>query len=170
MEKTNKSLKEWNAIVEALGHGKQSILIRKYSTSLSGFLLYPTFSYALKDDYLENFKEKYRQFVMQNKLPNKRGANTEIKYYVKVEKILEKSSTQIYRLNKYHIWHDNHVKEYLKDKKGFIWILRVFKIETPYMAEINRGMKYANLKKKINLSNVDPVIDDGDFSEFLKDF
>ena len=48
--KTTKCLNEWNATIEALGNGKQSVLIRKYGTSLKGFLLYPTVSYANKDD------------------------------------------------------------------------------------------------------------------------
>jgi restriction system protein len=168
MEKTNKSLKEWNAIVEALGQGKQTILIRKYYTTLPGFLLYPTFSYALRDDYLDNFKEEYKQFVKENTLPKKEGDKTEIKFYAKVEKITRKSSAQIYGLNKYHIWHNNHVREYLKGKNGFIWILKVFKVENPYMAEIIRSIKYANLKKEIDLSNAKPVLDNKHFSEISK--
>lgn len=125
MEKTNKSLKEWNAIIEALGHGKQTILIRTYSTTLPGFLLYPTVSYAKRDDCFEYFKKDYKQFVRENAIPNIKGEKTEIKYYAKVEKILEKSSAQISKLNKYHIWHNKHVQHYLKGKNGFIWVLRV---------------------------------------------
>lgn len=34
MEKINKCLKEWNATVEALGQGKQIVLIRTYKTNL----------------------------------------------------------------------------------------------------------------------------------------
>lgn len=49
MDTINKSVKEWNAVIEALGNGFHSILIRKYETSHKNFLLYPTFSYALND-------------------------------------------------------------------------------------------------------------------------
>lgn len=168
MEKTNKSLKEWNAIVEALGQGKQSILIRKYSTSSPGFLLYPTFSYALKEDYLDNFKEDFRPFAESHALPNKEGDKTEIKYYAKVEKIIEKSASQISRLKKYHIWNNNHVKDYLENKKGFIWVLRVYKLETPYMAEVNLGIKYANLKKDVDLTNAKPLLEDKKVLELLE--
>ena len=46
MEEITKCLNEWNATIEALGCGNQTILIRKYGTSLNNFLLYPTISYA----------------------------------------------------------------------------------------------------------------------------
>lgn len=38
-----------NATLGALGHGKQTSLIRNYKTNINEFLLYPTVSYALKD-------------------------------------------------------------------------------------------------------------------------
>ena len=66
MSLTNKCLKEWNATIEALGHGKQTILIRNYKTNVSEFLLYPTVSYTLKDNYLESFQLKYQSFVEEN--------------------------------------------------------------------------------------------------------
>lgn len=168
MKKTNKSLKEWNAIVEALGQGKQSILIRKYTTHLPGFLLFPTLSYTMKDDYFNNFKEEHIQFIKENALPNKKGDKNKIKYYAKVEKVVEKSSKQISKLNDYHIWNNNHVKNYLSGKNGFIWLLRVYKLEIPYMAKTNRCIKYSNLEKEIDLSNAKPVLDEKEFSELFK--
>ena len=33
---------------------------------LNEFLLYPTVSYALKDDYLDSFQEDYKDFVKEN--------------------------------------------------------------------------------------------------------
>ena len=56
MDETTKCLNEWNATVEALGQGKQTILIRKYSTTLNEFLLYPTVSYVIKDNYASHFQ------------------------------------------------------------------------------------------------------------------
>ena len=76
--KTTKCLNEWNATIEALGNGKQTVLIRKYGTSLKGFLLYPTVSYANKDDVLDSFQEEYKSF---EKIKNR---------YVKVWKLFFK--------------------------------------------------------------------------------
>ena len=95
MEKINKCLKEWNATIEALGQGKQSILIRNYKTNVTKFLLYPTVSYALKDNYLESFQSKHQDFVEKNALPKKNGDNVLIKYYATLEKIIEKPVSRI---------------------------------------------------------------------------
>lgn len=109
---TSKCINEWNAIIEALGQGKQTILIRKYRTLQNDFLFHPTFSYTQKDDYLQSFQKKNMKFVEDNALPKKDGNKTEIKYYAKVEKIIERSSNRIGGLSKYHIWTNEHVKSY----------------------------------------------------------
>lgn len=168
MQKTNKCLKEWNSIVEALGQGKQSILIRRYHTTLPGFLLYPTYSYTSSNNYLNNFKDESKEFVKENSLPNKKFGRTVIKYYAKVEFVIEKSSNQISRLDKCYIWDKNHVKNYLKGKKGFVWGLRVYELKNHYLAELNRGIRYANLNEDVKISNITPVIDNNKFSEILK--
>ena len=69
MSEITKCLNEWNATIESLGQGKQTILIRKYDTTLTEFLLYPTISYANKDDVLDSFQEDYQEFVKDNLLP-----------------------------------------------------------------------------------------------------
>jgi len=71
MKSTNKCVKEWNATIEALGQGKQEILIRNYKTHLNNFLLYPTVNYASNNDYLESFQSKHQKFVQENTLPKK---------------------------------------------------------------------------------------------------
>ena len=63
MDSTNKCLKEWNATIEALGQCKQAILIRSYGTTSDSFLLYPTVSYANKDDFLDGFQPDYQSYV-----------------------------------------------------------------------------------------------------------
>lgn len=169
MSKTiTKCLNEWNATIEALGQGKQSILIRKYGTNVNEFLLFPTVSYALKDDYLESFQDDYKDFVKDNSLPNKKDSKFEIKYYAKVEKIVEKPSTRIGGLNDFHIWTRDHVKSYLGNSKAQIWILRVYKLNEPKFLERTRGMKYANVNEKVSLDNLKPVLSDTEFEKILK--
>lgn len=169
MAKTiTKCLNEWNATIEALGQGKQSILIRKYGTNVDEFLLYPTVSYALKDDYLNSFQEDYKDFVKQNALPKKDGSKFEVKYYAKVEKIVEKSSSRIGVLNDYHIWTRDHVKSYLGQSKAQIWILRVYELEEPKFLNRTRGMKYANVNEDVELNNLKPVLADDEFESILK--
>ena len=108
MSEITKCLNEWNATIEALGQGKQTILIRKYDTTLKEFLLYPTVSYALKDDVLDSFQDK--EFAKNNLLPT--GDNPyEVKYYATIEEIIDKSSARIGAFNKFHIWTRDHVKK-----------------------------------------------------------
>lgn len=165
MTKITKCLNEWNATVEALGQGKQTILIRNYGTTLPEFLLYPTISYTNKDNFLESFKEDYREFAKDNSLPKTEGKNKEVKYFAKVEDVIEKSSHRIGTLKKYHIWTNEHVKSYLNKSKAYIWILRVYKLETPVMSRTNGGVKYANLLKPVSLEGSKPVLNDSEFSK-----
>lgn len=165
----SKCLNEWNATIEALGKGKQTILIRKYGTTNDKFLLYPTVSYTLKDNYLNSFEKKYRRFAEENALPNKDNRETEVKYYAEVEKIIEKSSKRIGSLNKYHIWTNEHVKLYLGNQKAYVWILRVYKLKEPVMAERTMGRRYANLKEEIPLDGIKPVINDVEYSKIVNE-
>ena len=165
MEKITKCLNEWNATLEALGQGKQTILIRKYNTSVDKFLLYPTVSYAGKEDYLQSFKKEYQSFVEKNVLPKKEGNKTEVKYFATVEKVIEKPSTRIGSLNKYHIWTNEHVKSYLGSGKAHIWVLRVYELEKPVMVDRTKGMVYANVSKEISLEGAKPVLNDDNFTK-----
>lgn len=168
METITKCLNEWNATLEALGEGKQTILIRKYNTSVDKFLLYPTTSYALKDDFLKSFKKEYQKFAQINALPQKEGTKSEVKYYATVEKVVEKPSNRIGSLNKYHIWTNEHVKSYLGSGKGYVWVLRVYELDEPVMLERTKGLLYANVSEEVTLKGK-PVLDDADFSKIMKE-
>lgn len=168
MESTHKCLKEWNATIEALGQGKQTIIIRNYKTNISDFLLYPTVNYALKDDYLDSFQDKYQKFVESNSLPDKNEDKVLIKYFAKVEKIVEKPVSRIPSPKNY-IWTRDHVKNYITSKTAYIWVLRVYKLKEPYWAEPTPGaIRYANLKDEVFLEGMEPVFNDSDFSTLSK--
>lgn len=165
MTKITKCINEWNTTLEALGQGKQTILIRTYGTTLNEFLLYPTVSYALKDNVLDSFQDK--EFAKNNLLPT--GDNSyEIKYYAKVEEVIERSSARIGAFNKFHIWTQNHVKSYLRRKEAKIWILRVYKLNEPQMLTRSRGMRYANVDKPVKLEGK-PVIPDKEFNKLKEE-
>ena len=167
-ESITKCLNEWNATIEALGQGKQSILIRKYGTNVKEFLLYPTVSYALKDDYLNSFQDDCQDFVKENALPNKDDSKFEVKYFARVEKVVEKPSSRIGSLNDYHIWTRNHVKSYLGNSKAQVWILRVYELSGPQFLERTRGMRYANVSEEVTLGNLKPVLSNSEFEKILK--
>lgn len=168
MTKITKCLNEWNATVEALGQGKQTILIRKYNTSLKEFLLYPTVSYANKDNYLDSFSDK--KFAKENTYPNKENDKFEVKYFAKVEKVIEKPSGRIGTLNDFHIWTRDHVKSYLGKKKAYIWVLRVYELEKSIYTKRTNGMLYANTLEEVLIDNLKPVLSDNEFNNILNSF
>ena len=165
MTEIKKCVNEWNATIEALGQGKQTILIRKYGTTLKEFLLYPTVSYALKEDVLDSFQDK--TFAKDNLLPSGNDAY-EVKYYATIEEIIDKSSARIGAFNKFHIWTRDHVKDYLGRNKAKIWILRVYELDEPQMLKRTRGMKYANVDKLVKLEG-NPVIPDNEFNKLKEE-
>lgn len=166
MSEITKCLNEWNATIEALGQGKQTLLIRKYGTTLKEFLLYPTVSYALKDDVLDSFQDP--DFAKDNLLPSGEDGTYEIKYYATVEGVIEKPSSRIGAFNKFHIWTRDHVKDYLGRKSAQIWILRVYELDEPKMLKRNRGMRYANVDKPVKLEGK-PVLSDAEFEKLKED-
>jgi len=168
MNEITKCLNEWNATIEALGQGKQTILIRKYDTTLKEFLLYPTISYANKDNVLDSFQEDYKSFVKDNLLPTEENRTYEVKYYATVEEVIGKSSTRIGAFNKFHIWTRDHVKDYLGRKEAKIWILRVYKLDEPQMLKRSNGMLYANVEKPIKLEGK-PVISNFEFDNLKEE-
>ena len=168
MKTTHKCLKEWNATIEALGHGKQTILIRNYKTNVTEFLLYPTVSYTLKDDYLDSFQEKYQDFVLSNSLPDKKDDKVLIKYFASLEGVVEKPVAKI-PSDKHYIWTRDHVKNYMNGKTAFIWLLKVYTLKEPYWAEPTPGtIRYANLKEEVSLEGMVPILNQSDFDK-LKD-
>ena len=92
----------------------------------------------------------------------------EVKYYAKVEKIVEKPSTRIGSLNDYHIWTRDHVKSYLCNSKAQVWILRVYELDEPKYLSRTRGMRYANVDEEVLLDNLKPVLSNSEFEKILK--
>ena len=169
MSKITKCLNDWNATVEALGHGKQSILIRKTGTTLKEFLLYPTVSYANKDDYLDSFKESEKEFVKKYILPNVEGKVYEVKYYATVEEVFETPVSRIGKFNNYHIWTKQHVSGYFNTRNANVWLLRVYRLDEPVYCGRSRGMVFANVDQKIELDYKEPIISDKDFKKLKEE-
>lgn len=59
---------------------------------------------------------------------------SEVKYYAKVEEVLEKPASRIGGLSKFHIWTNKHVKSYLNSNTAYVWLYRVYKLEEPVMS------------------------------------
>jgi restriction system protein len=163
--------KEWNAVVEALGQGKQSVLVRKFTTYKKDFLLYPTVSYVNKKHFMDDFQDNKKKFVKNNLLPKTDGKKVEVKYFAKVEKIKEFSPNALSKFNKNFIWNMNHVRSYLGNRKGFVWLLRVYELEEPVMGfAMTRAITFAKLANDVDVKAKKPVISDAEFNKILEKF
>lgn len=161
--KTKKCLNEWNVIVEALGSGKQTVLVRSYDTNVdSAFLLYPTYSYTNRKEVPDCFKDEFKEFVDDNLLPERDGEKTLVKYYVEVVETFEKTISRIGTVNKFHIWTREHVVSYMEKKKPYVWLLKVYKLDTPIMLKRSNGMTWATVDKNVELKGT-PVISEQEF-------
>lgn len=167
MKKIKNCLNEWNATIEALGQGKQTILIRKYGTSHKELLLYPTVSYTRRKNFIDNFKNEYKQFVEDNALPKRIKTKSEVKYFAIVEEVIVKDSSKIDSLINYHIWTKEHVKSYL-GAKAYVWILRIYKLKKPIIADRTMAIVYANLLEKVSLDGIKPILNDEEFSKIFE--
>ncbi len=163
MTMITKCLNDWNATIEAMGHGEQSILLRKTSTTQKEFLLYPTVSYANNEDYLNSFKREYVDFVKEYTYPLQEDGKYEVKYYATVEKVNKVSTSRIGKYNNYHIWTKRHVSSYFDSSHANLWILRVYRLDEPLFLKRTRGMVFANVNKKVELDYKNPVIPDDEF-------
>jgi len=163
---SNRVLKEWCAVVEALGNGKQAVLLRKYPPARREFFLYPTYEFARRNEYLQKFQPRYHELAKQA-VSSKPQRTTEIKYYASVAKVdhVEKADLPaLTSMTELYIWTPEHVAEYFKDvDEAFVWILRTYQIPEPVrIPDLGRGaIIYANLRQPISTQGALPVISDG---------
>ena len=163
MIKVNRFLKEWNAVVEALVQGYQTILIRKYGTNMKKFLMYPTTGYLVHDDFLKSFQGKYHEFVTKNSAPEIKEDQIKIKYFTKVEKIIQYNDSN--NLDKYSIWTQEHINNYLNNDPAIIWVMRVYKLKKHLTTESAMGIRYSKTNHTLKTNELKPIIDD---KKFLK--
>ena len=165
------ALKEWCAVVDALGNGMQTIMIRKYLPAHNEFFLYPTYGFSKRRNYLDlYFQEQHHDFVRQSVEAKEKG-RTEIRYYALISDVIRvrrENFGKLRNLAKYYIWSPDHVMNYFKDEKvkdAYIWVIRVYKIPKPQsINDLGRGgVRYVYLPTGISTAGTIPIIDDAEF-------
>jgi len=137
------AFKEWAYIVDALGKGKQSIIIRKGGISEEGgdfslkgqrFLLFPTqFHQAnemIKEEWINDLSvEKY--FPAQDRVRIEYFAEVAGSSIIKEYEILEK-------LNSQHAWKPEVIKERFNrwEKSAHLLIVQIFQLTSPFELEM----------------------------------
>ena len=139
---TTPAFKEWEAIVEALGHGAQIVILRKggiaegragFSAKHPKFWLFPTGFHQ----QWEKTKPALRQFASPSADPKK---EIPLAYFAEVTDAVYLSSwEQVARLDDAHFWGEEIVRERFeyKDRPGMeaglhLLIVRVSKVNLPH--------------------------------------
>lgn len=161
-------MKEWNATIEALGQGKQTVLVRGHRTSIDKFFLYPTFVYSNKPRFLNGFQGKYKSFVIENSF-NPQKDRVVIKYFATVEDIIERPYNNFRLSENFYIWKRDHIKNYLKGRNPKIWILRVYELIDPFVTDPVHGpITFGKFSKEYSYENAKPVLSDEEFNSIVE--
>lgn len=155
------AFKEWSYVVDALGKGKQSIIIRKGGISEDGgdftvkgkkFILYPTLFHQaeqmLKPQWLP-FLDGSRFYPSPDKV--------KIQYYAEVaESVLVTDWKVIAKLNDWHSWKEEVIKERFERWGNSVSLLVLQVFELPQIYELDVLPAYGGCK---SWTELEPDID-----------
>ncbi|MFV0338850.1 MAG: DUF1802 family protein [Chthoniobacterales bacterium] len=138
----NIGFKEWAIICDALGTGKQSIIIRKggiaegrdgFSFKEREFALFPTW-----------FHEQIQKTTLPPKtiLPPQEEGFCEIRYVASLEwaRVIT-DQKKLYSLRDHHVWDDSVLEERFAYKEASsVWVafVRIFRLEPSYRLKLER--------------------------------
>jgi hypothetical protein len=175
MKSTTRTLKEWNAAVNALEQGKTIVLLRKggireqgghFNVADKQVLLYPTFEHQQPDLLKPDFAAEVKT-VESGWHPEtiKIGSWAEI-----TDVFLVAWKPAIAGLFSYHIWNDKFISDRLKWKPNqpiCILLLRAYHLakveEIPYISEYGGCRSWIDLAAPISLEESVPVLSDREY-------
>jgi hypothetical protein len=168
----NVALKEWAGIVQALGSGRQVLLLRKggiveavrhgFELRHRDFLLFPTFEHQnvrwLKPDLI---------------VPEAREGVLPIRYLARVTDIWPAPPLETMRAAAdSYIWNDGFLKiryEYRPDLPLYVLVVRTYRLPTeqviPDRPSYAGCKSWVNLTEDIDVSGASPVLGDTQYSQ-----
>ncbi len=137
------AFKEWSYIVEALGTGKQNIIIRKGGIHEEGsdfeirtkkFLLFPTLFHQAKDlvksDWFEGFDpDKF----------HKEQDKVRVEYFAEIaDSRIITEWDMLVKLYPFHAWSEGIIKERFErwEKRAHLLIVQIYKLNEPQTIEL----------------------------------
>lgn len=151
------AFKEWALICEALGSGRQSVIIRKggiaegksgFSFQHQEFLLFPTWFHA----QLEK-----TTLPAETCLPEAPGGDLEIRYAATVEWSRVVADLDVLRrLREHHVWQESVLEERFhgKDSPGVhVAYVRVFRLDPP--KRLKNEKKFGGCRSWIELPEIE---------------
>ena len=176
------ALKEWAVTVDALGNGRQALLLRKGGISESGkhfrvahpeFLLYPTFEHQREDLLKETHQPALRALLEE---PHDDGDIT-FSYWAQAAETIEVLEQGLVEaLSPHHIWTDDYSQSRLRWKPRFplsVMLLRVYRllqpVTVPFLPEYKGCTSWVELSKPVSLGRMEPVLSDEEFRQRVEE-
>ncbi|MBA4493587.1 DUF1802 family protein [Paenactinomyces guangxiensis] len=175
---TTMALKDWAVTVEALGAGKQIILMRKggireetrhFEVQSDQFFLYPAYEHQ-KEELLKPDHRGEIAKTLEDWSPEQ--TTVPIKYYARLYEDVEVMDEEaLHRLYPHHIWTNHFATERLKWKKKLplhLLIVRVYKLNQPVEVKIRdeyTGCKsWLRLPEDVTRLPAQPVLSEAEFT------
>jgi hypothetical protein len=151
------AFKEWAVVCEALGTGRQSVIIRKggiaegragFAFRHDDFFLFPTW-----------FHEQLGKTILPagTPIPDEPGEELEIRYAVAVEWTgLLTDWNQVCQLREFHVLHDSVVEERFRYDEApgvHVAFVRVFRLDPPQRIRLEK--KYGGCRSWLDLPDWD---------------
>ena len=176
-ERCQIALKEWAITVRSLAQGEQILLLRKGGIHEDGkdfrvihpdFLLYPTYEHQREDLLKSERQPALRQLLSDTP----RSDSITFTHWARAEEIIEvEEQERVDDLSPYHIWTDEYAQSRLRWKPMLplsILLLRVYRMEqpatVPYIKEYGGCTSWVEILPRINLGQLEPVLDDAEFT------
>ncbi len=181
---TRAAVKEWSGVIDALGQGRQTVLVRKTLPPSDTFFLYPTFTYCnVYESNPQSFNEKLKVEFQESALRS--GQQTRVRaqsaclvdfgYFAKIEKVIEVTDWSVLAaLSPFYIWTEKHVLEYANQAKNscYVWIIRVYKLNKPIeIGRISQGgpPSVYHHHEPLSVENAFAVLSDSVFNNTKKE-
>ncbi len=174
-------LKEWSAIIEAIGTGEQSVLVRRYGPKQNDLVLYPTFNYYLSvktrpqlfdELFRTDFSVAARKSAEETTERATKDYFVDLKYFVQVQEILSVSNPKTWKaLSSYFVWSPDHVAQYAATG-ALLWLVRAFKLPSPVVLGRPGGgggsVNFCTLPNPVDIEGAQPVMTEAAYSEYSK--
>jgi hypothetical protein len=176
------ALKEWAVTVQALGEGRQVLLLRKggiheegknFRVSHGEFLLYPTYEHQQESLLKPEHQPRLRQLLDQSP----RAEQITFSYWARVEETIQVSlQEKVDDLSPYHIWTNAYAQSRLHWKPMLplsVMLLRVHLMEqpltVPFLPEYRGCTSWVELMSRVPLGRLEPVLSDLEFQRQVEE-
>ena len=177
------AFKEWAVVVDALGRGNQSIILRKggisegrggFQMQHERFLLFPTLFHQQRESVIPAAQARYDE-IARNFPPKDK---VRFEYFAEVVQAKQlHSQAEMNALHGQHIWRDEVIAERFdwgKSKSIYALAVRVYRlpqtVELPMLSTYDGCKSWIELDHEVHTDGAKPVLDEITFDARLTRF